>query len=143
MITMHKIFHKFIKLTFWWQKILIRFKQLNNHQSTLNFAKYNILNIILNEIFFSISTIFHTYKIMNNILKTKNEKFEFNSCSINDINSFITKNYYFKSLINLSENTARKHFNIICSNSQKEDIRNIFWIRKNYYEWKSIFGKQS
>ena len=63
---------------------------------------------------------------MDNISKTKNEKCEFNSCLIHDINSFITKNYYFKSLINLLENTVIKHCNIIFSNSQKKDTRNIF-----------------
>ena len=53
------------------------------------------------------------YKIKDNISKTKNEKCEFNSCSINDINLFITKNYDFKSLINLLKNATRKHCNII------------------------------
>ena len=34
---------------------------------------------------------FHNYKIMDNTSKMKNEKCEFDSCSISDINSFITK----------------------------------------------------
>ena len=52
---------------------------------------------------------------MDNISKMQNEKCEFNSCSINDINSFIAKKYYFKSFINLSQNPTRKHCNIILS----------------------------
>ena len=63
---------------------------------------------------------------MDNISKMQNEKCEFNSCSINDINSFIAKNYYFKSFINLSQNPTRKHCNIILSNSHIEDMHNIF-----------------
>ena len=46
---------------------------------------------MLNEIFFSISITFHSYKIMDNISKTQNERQKFNSCSINDINSFVAK----------------------------------------------------
>ena len=81
---------------------------------------------------------------MDNISKTKNEKYEFNSCSIHDINSFITKNYYFKSLINLSGNTAKKRCNIIFSNSQKEDICNIFLkFKKTIMNEKCIFGKRN
>ena len=63
---------------------------------------------------------------MDNISKMQNEKCEFNSCSINDITSFIAKNYYFKSLINLLQNPIRKHYNIVLSNSHIEDIHNIF-----------------
>ena len=81
---------------------------------------------MLNEIFFSISITFHIYKIMDNISKTQNEKWKFNFCSINDINSFVAKKYTFKSLINLSQNSARKHCNIILSNSHIEGIHNIF-----------------
>ena len=55
----------------------------------------------------------------------QNEKCEFNSCSINDIN-LLEKNYYFKSFINLSQNPTRKHCNIILSNSHIEDMHNIF-----------------
>ena len=43
-------------------------------------------------------------------------------CSISDTHSFITKNYYFKLLINVSKNTAKKHYNIIFSNSHKKNI---------------------
>ena len=65
--------------------------------------------------------IFHNRKIKDNISKTKNES---SKCdySISDIYSFITKNYYFKLLINVSKNTAKKHYNIIFSNSHKKNI---------------------
>ena len=39
---------------------------------------------------------FKTKKITDNISKTKHEKYEFNFCSINNINPCITKNDYFK-----------------------------------------------
>ena len=51
-------------------------------------------------------------------------------CSISDTHSFITKNYYFKLLINVSKNTAKKHYNIIFSNSHKK-IHNIFEFERN------------
>ena len=46
---------------------------------------------------------FYNHKIMDNISKMRNEKGEFNSCSMNDINSFIAKNYYFKSFHKLNK----------------------------------------
>ena len=66
---------------------------------------------------------------MDNISKTKNES---SKCdySISDIYSFITKNYYFKLLINVSKNTAKIHYNIIFSNSHKK-IHNIFEFERN------------
>ena len=81
---------------------------------------------MLNEVFFSISMTFHNHKIMDNISKKQNEKWKFNFCSINDINSFVAKNYIFKSLINLSQNSTRKYSNIILSNSHIGGIHNIF-----------------
>ena len=53
------------------------------------------------------------HKIMDNISKTKNERCEFNYCSISDINSFLRKIYNFKSLINLWKNATIKHCSII------------------------------
>jgi hypothetical protein len=66
---------------------------------------------------------------MDNISKTKNERCKCDYCSISDIYSFIT-NYYFKLLINVSKNTAKKHYNIIFSNSHKK-IHNIFEFERN------------
>ena len=87
-----------------------------------------------------IRIIFHNHKIMDNISKTKNK---FNVCFlINNRNSFMTKNYLFKSSINFLENTVIKHCNIIFSNSHKK-AHNIVWIQKKYYDWMRIFDKRS
>ena len=60
--------------------------------------------------------------------------------SISDIYSFITKNYYFKLLINVSKNTAKKHYNIIFSNSHKK-IHNIFEFERNIRNGKGFLGE--
>ena len=61
-------------------------------------------------------------------------------CSISDIYSFITKNYYFKLLINVSKNTTKKHYNIIFSNSHKK-IHNIFEFERNIRNKKVFLGE--
>ena len=45
------------------------------------------------KISFLISIAFHNQKTTDNILKTENNECKFNSCSINNINLFIKKNY--------------------------------------------------
>ena len=74
---------------------------------------------------------------MDNISKTKNERCKCDYCS--DIYLFIT-NYYFKLLINISKNTAKKHYNIIFSNSHKK-IHNIFEFERNIRNGKGFLGE--
>ena len=77
---------------------------------------------------------------MGNISKTKNERCKCDYCSISDVYLFIIKNYYFKLLINVSKNTAKKHYNIIFSNSHNK-IHNIFEFERNIKNKKSIFRR--
>ena len=79
---------------------------------------------------------------MDDVSKMKNKKYECNSYSITNTNSFITKKLLFQIINNFSKNTARKHCNIIFSNSYKTHAL-FFEFEGNIMNVKRVFGKKS
>ena len=71
---------------------------------------------------------------MDNISKTKNERCEFNSCSISDINSFITKIYEKMQLENIVTSYLKFTY-------KRHTI--LFEFERNIMNGKRIFSKKS
>jgi hypothetical protein len=76
---------------------------------------------------------------MDNILKTKNKKYEFNFCSISNMNLFYKK-LLFEIINKFPKNTTKKHCNIIFLDSHKKTHTILFKFERNIMnEWKTYF----